>query len=86
VDTWTDRLETLPVEVQVKARLVYELASDRVPGEPVEVTSSALRAVAEAEGLDSSHPWIDAAARAIAQEPKPVPTDVGRRTGTGARP
>ena len=71
MESWTDLLEGLPVETRIKAWLVYELASDRVPGEPVEVTSGALRAVAEAEGIDPSHPWIDAAARAISRDLSP---------------
>ena len=70
---WRDEVENLPLETRIKARLVFELAADRVPGQPVEVTSSALRAVAVAEGIDSRHPWIDGAAAEIAGRPVPAP-------------
>jgi hypothetical protein len=69
--SWRDYVEDLPVETRIKARLVYELASDRVAGQPVEIAASALRAVAVAEGIDSSHPWIDLAAQEIAQQQIP---------------
>ncbi len=49
---------------------MYELASDRVSGRPVDVTAGALRAVAKAEGIDSKHPWIDDAAVEISQRPR----------------
>ena len=68
MDSWEDLLDDLPVEMRIKARLSYELASDRVHGESFEMTSNALKAVAEAEGLDCSHPWIEAAARKISEE------------------
>jgi hypothetical protein len=64
-------VEDLPLETRIKARLIFELASDRVSGQPVEITSSALRAVAQAEGIDTRHPWIDAAAEEIARQPLP---------------
>ena len=69
--SWRENVDALPVETRIKARLVYELASDRVAGQPVEIAASALRAVAVAEGIDSTHPWIDLAAREIAQQPTP---------------
>ncbi|WP_344691226.1 hypothetical protein [Blastococcus jejuensis] len=59
-------MQDLPLEIRIKAGLVFELAADRVSGQPVEVTSRALRAVAVAEGIDSRHRWIDAAAAEIA--------------------
>lgn len=67
---WRVQVESLPVEIRIKAWLVYELASDRVSGQPVDVTASALRAVAKAEGIDSNHPWIDDAAAEIARLPR----------------
>ena len=66
--SWRDQVESLPVEARIKAHLVYELASDRMAGQPAEVAASALRAVATAEGIDSRHPWIDLAAQEIAQQ------------------
>jgi hypothetical protein len=63
---WQEQAEELPLEARIKARLTYELAADRTAGQPVEITAAALRAVATAEGLDSRHPWIDAAAADIA--------------------
>lgn len=68
---WREQVEELPVETRIKARLAYELASDRAAGQPVEIARSALRAVADAEGIDSSHPWVDAAAVEIAAQPGP---------------
>jgi uncharacterized membrane protein YjjP (DUF1212 family) len=41
------------------------LAADRAAGAPIEETTATLRAAAQAEGLDDSEPWIDAAAAAI---------------------
>jgi hypothetical protein len=70
---WRDEVEHLPLETRIKARLVFEPAADRVSGQPVEVTSRALRAVAVAEGIDSRHRWIDAAAAEIAGQPVPGP-------------
>ncbi|MGY1743837.1 MULTISPECIES: hypothetical protein [unclassified Blastococcus] len=64
-ENWRVALDGLPLESRLKALLSYELASDRVAGEPVEVASATLRAVAAAEGLDDHQPWIDAAARRI---------------------
>lgn len=64
-DNWRAILDGLPLEARLKALLSYELASDRAAGQPVEVASAALRAVAVAEGLDDHQPWIDAAARRI---------------------
>ena len=68
--SWRDQVESLPVEIRIKAWLVYELASDRVSGRSVDVTTGALRAVAKAEGIDSQHPWIDEAAVEISQRPR----------------
>jgi hypothetical protein len=64
---WTEQLEGLPLEVRIKAMLTFELARDRTDGQPIEIAASALRAVATAEGIDSRHPWIDAAAAEIAR-------------------
>lgn len=64
---WRDRLVQLPLDHRIKAVLAFELASDRACGEPVEVTARTLRAVACAEGLDTSEPWIEAAALDIAR-------------------
>jgi hypothetical protein len=66
---WRELLHDLPLESRLKALLVYELASDRVPGQPLEVTTAAVRAVARAEGLDTGQPWIEAAAARISAEP-----------------
>ncbi len=66
---WRDSLDGLPLESRLKALLVYELASDRVPGAPLEVTTAAVRAVASAEGLDPGQPWVGAAAARISALP-----------------
>lgn len=71
MSNWRDYVERLPVETRIKAYLAFELASDRVTGQPVEIAASALRAVAAAEGIDSGHPWIELAAQEIAQQPIP---------------
>jgi hypothetical protein len=75
---WRDSLDGLPLESRLKALLVYELASDRVPGAPLEVTTAAVRAVASAEGLDPGQPWVGAAAARISTLPAgaPVPSRV----------
>lgn len=70
---WRDEVENLPLETRIKALLVFELASDRAAGQPVDVASRALRAVAVAEGIDSTHGWIDGAAAEIAGGPVPGP-------------
>jgi len=62
---WRTHLDGLPLEVRLRALLVYELAADRAAGAPVEVTAATLRAAARAEGLDDRQPWIDAAAARI---------------------
>ncbi|TFV79336.1 hypothetical protein E4P39_01435 [Blastococcus sp. CT_GayMR19] len=80
--SWRDQVESLPVEIRIKAHLVYELASDRMSGQPVDATAGALRAVAKAEGIDSEHPWIDDAAIEISQRPKDGPSWPGP-AGTG---
>jgi len=64
-ENWRVTLDGLPLESRLKALLSYELASDRAAGQPVEVASATLRAVANAEGLDGQQPWIEAAARQI---------------------
>jgi hypothetical protein len=64
-ENWRATLDGLSLESRLKALLSYELASDRAAGQPVEVASATLRAVASAEGLDDHQPWIDAAARRI---------------------
>ena len=66
---WREQLDGLPLQSRLKALLVYELASDRVPGAPLEVTTEAVRAEATAEGLDTGQPWIDAAAARISAGP-----------------
>ncbi|HYO36837.1 MAG TPA: hypothetical protein VER97_12235 [Geodermatophilus sp.] len=66
---WREHLDGLTLESRLKALLVYELASDRVPGAPLEVTTEAVRAVATAEGLDTGQPWIQAAAARISAGP-----------------
>jgi hypothetical protein len=68
---WRELVDELPVQTRIKARLSYELAADRAAGQPVEIAQSALRAVADAEGIDSRHPWVEAAAREIAGQPTP---------------
>ncbi|MGY1650930.1 hypothetical protein [Geodermatophilus sp. SYSU D01119] len=75
---WRDSLDGLPLESRLKALLVFELASDRVPGAPLEVTTAAVRAVATAEGLDPGQPWVGAAAAHISALPAeaPVPSRV----------
>jgi hypothetical protein len=70
-ENWRTTLDGLPLESRLKALLSYELACDRAAGQPVEVASATLRAVATAEGLDGPQPWIDAAAARIS---------AGRRT------
>jgi hypothetical protein len=66
---WREHLDGLTLESRLKALLVFELASDRVPGAPLEVTTEAVRAVATAEGLDTGQPWIHAAAARISAGP-----------------
>ncbi len=73
VGDWREHLDGLTLESRLKALLVYELASDRVPGAPLEVTTAAVRAVATAEGLDTGQPWIDAAAARITATPPGLP-------------
>jgi hypothetical protein len=68
---WREQVEELSVETRIKARLSFELAADRAAGQPVEIARSALRAVADAEGIDSRHPWVDEAAIEIAAQPGP---------------
>jgi hypothetical protein len=71
VESWRDCAEGLPVETRIKGRLVYELASDRVAGQSVQIAASALHASAAAEGMDCRHPWIDLSALEIAQQSLP---------------
>ncbi|WP_169063821.1 hypothetical protein [Geodermatophilus dictyosporus] len=70
-DDWRSLLEDLPLEQRLKAIAVYELASDRAAGQPVETAVSTLRAAARAEGMDDGHPWIPAAAARISAEQRP---------------
>ncbi|WP_216870606.1 hypothetical protein [Modestobacter excelsi] len=51
---------------------MYELVAQRVAGEPVDVTTAALRSAARAEGLDIHHPWIEAAAQQMSLERSPA--------------
>jgi hypothetical protein len=75
---WREQLDGLAVEDRVKALLCFELASDRVGGRPVDVTSRALRAVVQAEGLDTAHSWIDAAAEEISRGSGEAPPEAVR--------
>ncbi|WP_146146107.1 hypothetical protein [Geodermatophilus tzadiensis] len=70
-DDWRSLLDDLPMEQRLKAIAVYELASDRAAGQPVETAAATLRAAATAEGLDDGHPWIRAAAARISAEQRP---------------
>jgi hypothetical protein len=72
VGDWREHLDGLTLGSRLTALLVYELASDRVPGAPLEVTTEAVRAVATAEGLDTDQPWIRAAAAQISAGPPRV--------------
>ena len=67
-DDWRSLLDELPLEQRLKAIAVFELASDRAAGLPVETAVATLRAAATAEGLDDGHPWIQAAAVRIRAE------------------
>jgi hypothetical protein len=73
VGDWRQQLDGMPLESRLKALLVFELAADRVPGQPLEVTTAAVRAVATAEGLDTGQPWLDAAAARISAGPSGRP-------------
>ena len=73
MDSWRHQVDGLPVETRIKALLVYELASDRAAGQPVEIATGALRAIAVAEGIDSTHPWVALAAQEIARQPTSRP-------------
>jgi hypothetical protein len=68
-----EHLDGLTLESRLTALLVHEVASDRVPGAPLEVTTAAVRAVATAEGLDTGQPWIGAAAARITATPPGLP-------------
>jgi hypothetical protein len=69
VADWRQQLDGLPLASRLTALLVYELAADRVPGQPLDVTTATVRAVATAEGLDAGQPWIEAAAARISAGP-----------------
>ena len=69
---WRDELELLSLGTCIRACLVYELVAQRVAGQPVEVTTTALRSGARAEGLDTHHPWIGAAAVQMSRESSPA--------------
>jgi len=70
-DDWRSLLEALPLEQRLKAIAVYELASDRAAGQPLETAAATLRAAATAEGLDDGQPWIQAAAARISAQQRP---------------
>jgi hypothetical protein len=72
-DDWRTQLETSSLGLCLRACLVYESVAQQVAGQPVEVTAAALRTAARAEGLDTSHPWLSAAALQMAREGSPVP-------------
>ena len=65
---WRTQLENSSLGLCLRACLVYESVAQHVAGEPVEVTTSALRSAARAEGLDTHHGWIADAARQMAGE------------------
>jgi hypothetical protein len=67
-DDWRTQLEVHSLGTCMRACLVYELVAQHVAGQPVDVTTAALRSAARAEGLDDSQPWIDAAALQMSQE------------------
>jgi hypothetical protein len=69
---WRNQLERFSLGTCMRASLVYELVAQRVAGEPVEVTTTALRSAARAEGLDIHHPWIEAAAQQMSREKSPA--------------
>lgn len=71
-EDWRNQLELLSLGMCMRACLVYELVAQRVAGQPVEVTTAALRSAARAEGLDTHRPWIGAAALQMSQESSPA--------------
>ena len=71
-EDWRTELETSSLGLCLRACLVYESVAQRVAGQPVELTTAALRLAARAEGLDLSHPWLDAAAQQMARESSPA--------------
>jgi len=66
---WRTELENNSLGLCLRACLVYESVAQHAAGEPVEVTTAALRSAARAEGLDVHHPWIVDAAQQMAGEP-----------------
>ncbi len=69
---WRNQLELLSLGMCMRACLVYERVAQRVAGQPVEVTTAALRSAARTEGLDTHHPWIDAAGLQMSREKSPA--------------
>ena len=69
---WRKQLELHSLGTCMRACLVYELVAQRVAGQPVEVTTAALRSAARAEGLDTHQPWIGAAALQMSRESSPT--------------
>ncbi len=65
---WRNQLELHSLGTCMRACLVYELVAQRVAGQPVEVTTAALRSAARAEGLDTRQSWIGAAALQMSRE------------------
>ena len=71
-EDWRDQLELLSLGACIRACLVYEMVAQRMAGQPVQVTTAALRSAARAEGLDTHHPWIEAAALQMSRESSPA--------------
>jgi hypothetical protein len=69
---WRNQLEANSLGICLRACLVYELVAQQVSGQPVEITTAALRSAARAEGLDTHHPWIGAAALQMSRESSPA--------------
>ena len=67
-EDWRTELETSSLGLCLRACLVYESVAQHMAGQPVEVTESALKVAARAEGLDTRHPWIADAAVQMARE------------------
>ena len=71
-EDWRNQLELHFLGTCVRACLVYELVAQQVAGQPVEVTTAALRSAARAQGLDTHQPWISAAALQMSRESSPT--------------
>ena len=62
---WRSSLAELPLEQRLKAIAAYELARDRAAGQSPQATMAIVEAAGMAEGLDTSHDRIRAAAEDI---------------------